>query len=205
MMNDGISALEGDNVARLMAPVTPADVTGLGVVATEWQRQMVRVAQRYVDDQEVAQEVVQETWVAVLRGLPTFAGRATLKSWIFAILLNRARTRGKTEQRRRHRMLSIDALVNVEETGDRDYALHRAQRTPEAEVLRDERLAELAAAITALPLQQRRVLILHDLEGQSAAEICAQLHLSTANQRVLLHRARQRVRQALEHRSGAFG
>lgn len=205
MMNDGISALEGDNVARLMATVMPADVTGLGVVATEWQRQMVRVAQRYVDDQEVAQEVVQETWVAVLRGLPTFAGRATLKSWIFAILLNRARTRGKTEQRRRHRMLSIDALVNVEETGDRDYALHRAQRTPEAEVLRDERLAELAAAITALPLQQRRVLILHDLEGQSAAEICAQLHLSTANQRVLLHRARQRVRQALEHRSGAFG
>lgn len=198
-MNDGVSSIEGGNVARTTAPVMPTDVTVLGALATEWQQQMVRLAQRYVADREVAQEVVQETWVAVLRGLPTFAGRATLKSWIFAILLNRARTRGKAEQRRRHRLLSIDALVNAEETGDGDYGLHRALRTPEAQVLRDELLDELEAVMAALPLQQRRVLTMHDLEGQSTTAICAQLHLSAANQRVLLHRARQQVRQALYH------
>lgn len=170
-----------------------ADQAALVAVVQECQAQMIYIARRYVHDQEIAQEVVQETWLAAWRGLAVFAGRASLKSWIFAILLNRARTRGKQEARRQ--ALAVDEVtLNPEETEQR---MDESARSPEVYLLQQEIYAYLGQAIAALPQQQRQVITLSDLEARSPAEICSLLNVSEGNQRVLLHRARRRVRHAL--------
>ena len=176
----------------------PVDETPLVALVNECQSQMVRIAQRYVDDPEIAQEVVQETWLAAMRGLHAFAGRAALKSWIFAILLNQARTRGKQEKRRRLLLVDTAALAEDEETGLQANWTRAIVTSPEAQLIGEEGYRYLEQAIAALPTQQRLVIALADLEGRSPAEICHQLKISEANQRVLLHRARQQVRLALQ-------
>ena len=174
------------------------DETTLVALVTEYQMQMIRIARRYVDDPEIAQEVVQETWLAAMRGLHAFAGRAALKSWIFAILLNQARTRGKQEKRRRLLLVDADALAQADETGAAERWTRNVVASPETQLLHEESNHYLAQAIAALPTQQRLVITLADLEGRSPTEICHQLKISEANQRVLLHRARQQVRLALQ-------
>lgn len=190
---------EGRDWCRMTSAATgPVDETTLVALVTECQTQMIRIARRYVDDQEIAQEVVQETWLAVVRGVSAFAGRAALKSWIFAILLNQARTRGKQEQRRRLLLVDADEVAQAEEKGLPNRWTRNVVTSPEAQLLREESYYYLGQAIAALPTQQRLVITLADLEGRSPAEICRQLNVSEANQRVLLHRARQQVRLALQ-------
>jgi RNA polymerase sigma-70 factor, ECF subfamily len=178
---------------------------------------MVRVALAYVPSRAVAEEVVQETWIAVVRGIDDFQGRSSLKTWIFRILTNVAMRGGSRERR----SVPFAALAAAEDTGepsvdpDRflppDHALFPGHwaimptrwPTPEEGLLAGETRAVIAAAIEQLPKAQRTVLALRDVEGWSSEEVCDALEISAGNQRILLHRARTRVRAAIEEYHGA--
>ena len=173
---------------------------------------MLRLARVYVRDQAVAEEVVQEAWLGVLRGIDRFEGRSSLGTWLYRIVANLARTKAVREAR----SIPFSALAGAEfdEEGpsvpperfrgpDDRWAGHWAippepWNRPEHELLSAETRAQLGAAIDTLPEKQRRVITLRDVEGCSAAEVCNVLELSETNQRVLLHRARTKVRQALD-------
>lgn len=167
-----------------------------------------RVALSFVSSRSVADEVVQETWLAVVRGIDGFEGRSSLKTWIHRILMNLARTRGVREQR----VVSFTAAFGAD---DQTFAPDRFRTTdpyrrhwavppepwdeqPADRLLAGETLAVVRGAIDRLPANQRTVICLRDVDGWSSAEVCALLEVSEANQRVLLHRARARVRQAVE-------
>lgn len=192
----------------LIRRLRAGDETAFTALVTEYHAMMVRIARLYVADERVAEEVVQETWVAVLKGLDRFEGRSSLKTWIFTILANRARTRA----RREGRYVSLDDLMNGDEAAEPTVAPDRfspADRDwhqepddwsalPEDRMLSKETLTVIQMAIEALPPNQREVIRLRDLEGWSAEEVCNVLNISDTNQRVLLHRARAKVRRALE-------
>ena len=159
----------------------------------------------YVSTRAVAEEVVQETWLAVLTGLDRFEGRSSLKTWLFRILSNKAKTRGQREGR----TLPFSSLATdgdeSEPAVDIDrfagHAGHWAappRGVPEERLLAGEAKARIEAAIAGLPPNQRTVITLRDVEGLSAEEACSVLGLSETNQRVLLHRARSKVRAAFE-------
>lgn len=172
---------------------------------------MIRVALIYVGV-EIAEEVVQETWVAMLQGLNRFEGRSSLKTWLFSILLNKAKTIAKREIRHQHMSLIDDETatgtsVPPERFHSKDHpssAGHWAIRPqswegiPEEHLLLQETLDIVKQSIMELPLNQREVLILRDIEEWSSAEVCNVLEISDTNQRVILHRARSKVRAVLE-------
>jgi RNA polymerase sigma-70 factor (ECF subfamily) len=170
----------------------------------------------YVPDQAVAEDVVQETWLGVLQGIHRFQERSSLKTWIFSILTNRAKTRGQRESR----TIPFSALGS-EDTEPEERAVEadrfnssvhqwpghwvpvtRPQRwdnIPEEQLVSQETQAKLKAAIEALPPHQREVITLRDVHGWTSEEVCNALALTETNQRVLLHRARAKVRRALEN------
>jgi RNA polymerase sigma-70 factor, ECF subfamily len=173
---------------------------------------LVRLAVRYVRDPAVAEEVAQETWLQVLKGLPRFQLRSSLKTWMTQILMNRARTRARRDRRS---MPFSDAwlatLADGEPAVDQDRFIPSDSPTnadrwasapkpvaTEERILAEETQAVVQRAIAALPVAQREVITLRDIEGRSANEVCNTLGLTETNQRVLLHRARSRVRAALE-------
>jgi RNA polymerase sigma-70 factor (ECF subfamily) len=170
---------------------------------------LLRVARIYVPTQVLAEEVVAETWLAVLEGLDRFEGRSSLKTWIFRILANRAKTRAVRERRtlplsafepERVQEPAVDA-DRFRDWDDPRWPGHWATPPtpwPEDRLVATETREKVAAAIEALPGTQRAVISLRDLEGWSAEEVCNALDLSETNQRVLLHRARSKVRNALE-------
>jgi RNA polymerase sigma-70 factor, ECF subfamily len=190
------------------------DETAFAELVDRYGATMLRVARMHVRDRQVAEEVVQETWLAVLDGIDRFEGRSSLKTWLFTILTNRAKTRATRERR----TVPVSALVAREAGGtepavdpDRfvDAAAERFASSwsappaawstlPEDRLLSQETLARVADAIEALPEAQREVIRLRDVEGWSAPEVAAALEVSDGNQRVLLHRARSKVRAALE-------
>jgi RNA polymerase sigma-70 factor, ECF subfamily len=169
---------------------------------------LVRLAVVFVGDQSVAEEVVQDTWVAVLRGLRSFEGRSSLKTWIFSILTNKAKTRGVRERR----SIPFSALTDPD-TPD-DTAVDQARfvsngswaapparwddHTPERLLLSRESRVYLEAALADLPASQRAVVTLRDIEDLDPAEVRNILEISETNQRVLLHRGRSRLRTAME-------
>jgi RNA polymerase sigma-70 factor (ECF subfamily) len=173
---------------------------------------MVRIALGYVRTEAVAEEVVQETWCAVLRGIDRFEGRAALKTWIMRILVNRAKTRGQREAR----CMPFSAIAEADGDGPAvdpsrflpadhpRYPNHWAaapaewSQTPDEQLLAAETRERIRAAIATLPPRQRLVISLRDVEGWSPEEICELMDLTENNQRVLLHRARSHVRAALE-------
>ena len=171
---------------------------------------MVRVAQMYVRDRATAEEVVQETWLAVLNGIDRFEGRSSLKTWLFRILTNRAKTRGERDGR----VLPFSALAGAsnesdEPSVDPDRFLGPDSRNPGAwaapprawpqnELLERETLDVIAMAIDRLPEAQREVILLRDVEGWTPMEVADALEITDGNERVLLHRARSKVRAALE-------
>jgi len=170
---------------------------------------MLRVALRYVRTRAVAEEVVQETWVGVLHGLDRFEGRAALKTWIFRILTNRAISRAEREGR----VIPFSSLGDDDEPAvDPDrFRPEGAQwaggwktfppswdTLPEERLLARETLSLIGEAISELPDRQHLVILMRDVEGWSADEVCEALAISEANQRVLLHRARSKVRRSLE-------
>jgi RNA polymerase sigma-70 factor (ECF subfamily) len=185
--------------------------------AFEWLVQqhhttLVRLALRYVRDPAIAEEVAQETWLQVLKGLPRFQLRSSLKTWMTQILMNRARTRARRDRRS---MPFSDAwlaiLADGEPAVDQDRFIPSDSATnadrwasapkpvgSEEQILADEVESIVQHAIATLPVAQREVITLRDIEGRSSAEVCETLGLTEINQRVLLHRARSRVRAVLE-------
>ncbi len=190
-------------VARLLA----GDEHAFQRVFVELQPLLLRLASAIVHDAAVGEEVAQDTWLAVLEGLPGFEGRSSLKTWVVRILLNRARTRAARERR----SLPFSALAEGQRAPPADaFNAEGAWRSPPralGDTLTPERLAadqqlreHVKRAIAELPEQQRLVVELRDVAQLDAADVCSLLELSATNQRVLLHRARHKLREALaEH------
>ena len=171
---------------------------------------MLRVAQMYVRDRATAEEVVQETWLAVLNGIDRFEERSSLKTWLFRILTNRAKTRGQRDGR----MVPFSALAGADPEGDEpsvdpdrflgpDSPHPGAWAAPpvawpEERLLERETLGVIEMAIDDLPEAQRDVILLRDVDGWTPMEVSDVLGITDGNQRVLLHRARSKVRAALE-------
>jgi RNA polymerase sigma-70 factor (ECF subfamily) len=171
-----------------------------------WSPSMLRVARMYVPSQAVAEDVVQETWLGVLNGIDRFEGRSSLRTWVFSILVNRARTRGERERRTvPFASLAGDdedgAVVDPERFGSAgDWAAPpvRWWEEPERALDSGEAVERIQAAIAELPERQRLVITMRDVDGLSSEEVRSALDISETNQRVLLHRARAKVRAALE-------
>jgi RNA polymerase sigma-70 factor (ECF subfamily) len=180
----------------------------------EWSPAMFRVARSFVDSRQSAEDVVQEAWLGMLSGLAKFEGRSTLRTWTFAILVNRARTRGAREAR----TVPQPPLATQSEQGADDWfagpggeaartwssidVASRWDTAPENVVLSREVLLQLDRALSGLPSRQRQVVTMRDVCGMSTEEVCAALGISASNQRVLLHRARAVLRAAL---AGYYG
>lgn len=168
---------------------------------------LMRVARGYVSSREAAEDVVQDTFLAVVKGIEKFEGRSSVKTWMFRILVNRARTRGEREGRTRpFSSVGDDHSPTVDpdrfEKSGRWVGTWSAPPShdvmPEASTLAAELGERLRAVIDELPPVQRTVLELRDVQGLSSSEVCELLDLTEANQRVILHRARARARALLE-------
>src|SRR4051794_21935782 len=166
---------------------------------------LLRMARMFVRDRAVAEEVVQETWIGVLRGINRFEGRSSLKTWIYRILMNTAKTRGQREARSvpfSAAAGAADGEASIDPDrflGNGAWVLGPAEwQTPEEELLDGEARDAILRAIEELPDQQRAVITMRDVEGFPADEVAEALGLSAGNERVLLHRARSKVRAAIE-------
>lgn len=169
---------------------------------------LLRLALGFLPRREIAEEVVQETWLAVVEGLSSFEGRSSLQTWIFRVLVNRAKTRAVREARvRSFSDLSLDE--GEEDPGSHPACFHPDGRwalpprdwgsqTPESVAIQREALAQFEKAVAELPLRQRLVVLLRDVEGLDSLEVCNMLGIRETHQRVLLHRARTKLRKALE-------
>ena len=198
------------NDEHLVARLRAGDEEAFRRLVREWHTSMLRVAQIFVPTRAVAEEVVQEAWLRVLGALDRFEGRSTLKTWVFRILVNTAKTRAQREARTIPFSALHDPARVPEAAVDADRFLadddpHHPggwaappRALPEERLIASETRERLAAAIDALPANQRAVISLRDVEGWTSEEVRNALDLSEVNQRVLLHRARAKVRTALE-------
>jgi RNA polymerase sigma-70 factor (ECF subfamily) len=194
---------EQELVARLRA----GDEQAFEALVARHYATMLSVARSYVQTRAVAEEVVQEAWLGVLQSLPRFEGRSSLKTWIVAILVHTAQNRAVRE-RRSVPFASLAPESAVDEgrfqSADEPFPGHWRRypanwgATPDQVAEDRETLRVAMRAITGLPAIQQAVIRMRDIEGWDADEVCAALNVSAANQRVLLHRARSRVRAALE-------
>jgi RNA polymerase sigma-70 factor (ECF subfamily) len=193
--------------AELVAALQAGDEQAFAALVDELGPSMLRVARMYVSTPAIAEDVVGETWLGVISGIGRFEGRSSLKTWIFRILTNRAKTRGEREGR----SLPFSSLgggadddgpaVDADrfrEDGAWISAPSRWSELPESRLVGKETIGVAKAAIDALPEAQRSVITLRDVDGWSSEEVRNVLGLSESNQRVLLHRARAKVRRALD-------
>ncbi|MEW6474943.1 MAG: sigma-70 family RNA polymerase sigma factor [Actinomycetota bacterium] len=185
---------------ELVAKLRAGDETAFAVLVRAHHAALVRLATAIVGSRALADEVVQDTWLAVVRGVESFEGRSSLRTWLFRILVNRARTTAGKERR-------SDPLGDIDSDRFDATGVWAAPPVPWADQVDDrlvaEQLAPLArTAIDTLPDVQRQVLLLRDVEGLPAADVADLLGLTDGNQRVLLHRARARVRSQLEAKLG---
>lgn len=217
---DGAAATPPSGDDDLLAALLTGDETAFREVVEAWSPGMLRLARLHVSTDASAQEVVQDTWLAVLRGLDRFEGRSLLHTWTLRILVNTAKTRGVREGRVEPRDAAWDSDGDDGPTVSPDrfrrspqqWARHwtdegapaRWDADPSHAPMREEVRLLLESALQTLPPRQRDVLVLHDVQGLDAAEVCEVLGLTPQNQRVLLHRARAKVRALLEdyYRSG---
>jgi RNA polymerase sigma-70 factor, ECF subfamily len=197
---------------ELLGGMQAGDEEAFRVFVSRYHQTMIRLALPHVASRAVAEEVVQETWLAMIRGLHRFEGRSTVKTWPFRILANQARARGAAERR-------TVPLPGLDGTGDTDgptvdparfegaddpfggYWITSPARFsdyPEERLASTETREVIEQAIGTLPARQQEVITLRDVEGWGAGEVCEFLGISEGNQRVLLHRARTRVRSVLE-------
>ncbi len=195
--------------AALLARLRAGDEAAFEALVARYYGTMLAVAESYVKGRSVAEEVVQESWLAVISGLDRFEGRSSLKTWIFSILVNKAKTRGVRESR----IVPFAALAGEDDApavaperfrGPEDafpghWRAYPANWQPADVVVEDQETLRVAMrAIAELPPAQQTVIRMRDVEGYSSEEVCSALDVSEGNQRVLLHRARSRVRTALE-------
>lgn len=196
--------------SALIAALRAGDETAFAQLVDQHTPSLLRVARGYVPSHEIAQEVVQETWIALLQGIDKFEGRSSLRTWLFSCMINIAKARGIKERR------DADAAVAAYTGGTVDPARFRTADdpypghwkptevpspfpdTPEGSVLGNELVNVARRELDKLPERQRVVVTLRDMLGFDSAEVRELLDISTANQRVLLHRGRAAVRQVLE-------
>ena len=202
---DEITYSDADLVAQLRA----GDDSVMTQLVDEWSPAMFRLARSFVSSAQSAEDVVQDAWLGMLSGLARFEGRSSLRTWTFSILVNRARTRGTREARTvpqsplglRREPAAEDWCVAPGWDRPANWSSIGAQSQwdagPETAALSREALQQLDRALSALPPRQRQVVTMRDVCGMDAREVCAALHISPANQRVLLHRARAMLREAL--------
>lgn len=198
---------------QLIQALRTGDETAFVSLLEQYDASLLRMALIYVPNLAVAQEVVQETWLAVLRGLNQFEGRSSLKTWIFRILIHCAQKRGQRESRSiafsALAVFEVDSAVSEEEEEQFLPDTHPQQpghwasfprsweHVPEERLLSQETLLYLRQALDGLPRRQREVIVLRDIEGWTSDEVCHFLEVSETHQRVLLHRARSYVRRVL--------
>jgi RNA polymerase sigma-70 factor (ECF subfamily) len=203
---------------RLVAALRNRDEKAFSELVESYHNALLRLAIIYVPSRAIAEEVVQETWLGVLQGIDRFEGRSSLKTWICRILINRARTRSEREGRSIPFSQFFDPDTDPGEPAvdpERFLPSHHAQwpghwavpperwgEDPEGVLLSNEIQMFLRTVISDLPPSQREVITLRDIEQWDSDEVCNALGISETNQRVLLHRARSRVRCALEERFG---
>ncbi len=195
-------------VSRLRA----GDERMFAALVDAWSPGMLRAARTFVADRHTAEDVVQEAWLGVLRGIGAFQGRSSLRTWTYRILLNIAKTRGAREAR----TVPMSSLAPVDDDHGPtvDPARFRGPDdrwpggwrsfppewpSPEQQVMAAEMRTHLAAALAALPARQRVAVSLRDVHGYSSEEVCAMLDISPGNLRVLLHRGRASLRGTLEN------
>jgi RNA polymerase sigma-70 factor, ECF subfamily len=208
----GTQTMVRDSDAELVERLRDGDEATFARLIDAYSAPLLRLAVTYVQSPSVAEEVVQETWMAVVTGIGRFEGRSSVKTWLFKILTNKAKTRALSE--RRTVPFSDFELDDGDEPvvdpsrflpashpqwpGHWATAPQPWSMGPEGTALDRETLAVLRSALEALPRAQRVVVALRDVHGWPAADVCAALELSEANQRVLLHRGRSRLRAVLE-------
>jgi RNA polymerase sigma-70 factor (ECF subfamily) len=196
--------------AQLVAALRAGDEEAFRALVRDWHSSLLRVAQIFVPTRALGEEVVQETWLRVLGALDRFEGRSSLKTWVFRILVNTAKTRAQREGR----VIPFSSLHDPSRVPEAAVEPERflpdgherypggwsapPRPLPEENLIAAETRREIATAIDALPANQRAVLSLRDVEGWSSDEVRNALDISEVNQRVLLHRARAKVRSALE-------
>jgi RNA polymerase sigma-70 factor (ECF subfamily) len=199
---------------QLLAALRCGDEDAFRMLVAEHGPFLLRLALMHVPSRAIAEEVVQDTWLAALDGIDRFEGRSSLRTWLASIVLNKARTRGQRERR----VLPFSFLGRRRAEGrdepavdpDRFQSARDQQpgawarppldwESPEERLSSDEARRVLFEAISMLPPRQREVITMRDISGLSAGETCNALGLTATNQRVLLHRARSKVRAALEH------
>jgi len=196
--------------SHLVTSLRQGDEAAFRTFVSRYHGALLRLALIFAPERSVAEEVVQDTWLAVINGLPHFDGRSSLKTWMFRILANQARTRAKREAR----SVPFSSLADSDPSCDREPAVDQDRfasngawanppnswrsDTPEAALMSAEIADFLNRAVAELPKRQRAVVTLRDIEGLSAPEVCNILGLSETNQRVLLHRGRCALRSACE-------
>jgi RNA polymerase sigma-70 factor (ECF subfamily) len=215
-MEPSVSEQSSDAAAeeRELAALRAGDEAAFLALVSRYHGAMLRVASMYVKSRASAEDVVQEAWLGVLKGLHVFEGRSSLKSWVFRILVNCAKARGVQEVR----SVPMSSLVDdgaeeegpsvspdrFQEDGER-WAGHWAAPPapwPDARVASSEMVALVREALGTVPEAQRTVMTLRDVDGWTSDEVCELLGISEGNQRVLLHRARSKVRGYVEERLG---
>ncbi len=199
-----LQAAEPDPDAQLLERLRSGDEQAFMTLVQRYRPSMVRLAAGYVPSQAIAEEVAQEAWLGFLSGLSRFEGRSSVRTWLFRILINRARTAGVRERR----TTAVGDLTATVDASRFDAAgSWLAPPQPWTDLVDDRLAAEtmakaVRAALADLPVRQREVVTLRDVEGLSSGEVCGVLELTEANQRVLLHRGRSRLRQMLESEFG---
>lgn len=209
-----MAELDFSDDAVLVKALASGERAAFAHLVDRYHAQLLRLALQFVPSHAVAEEVVQETWLAVITGIDRFEGRSSLKTWLFRILANIARSRGVKEHR------TVPFTVVVPDGDEPAVDPHRFRRfrhagawkepparwpDPEASALRREELDVVRVAMDALPQSQRTVMTMRDMLGWTSTEVCDALDISAENQRVLLHRARSRVRSVLEQHFGEEG
>jgi RNA polymerase sigma-70 factor (ECF subfamily) len=198
--------------SELVAALRDGDEAVFAQLVDEYTPAMLRVARGYVPTQQIAEEVAQEAWIAVLKGISRFEGRSSLRTWVFAVVINIAKQHAVRE--RRHADAEIAAFTGgtvdparFRAADDPMWPGHWKERqepaafadTPEGSALADELITVARRGLDKLPERQRMVVSLRDMLGFDSSEVWELLNISVANQRVLLHRGRAAVRQALEN------
>lgn len=197
---------------RLLTRLRQSDEQAFDELVTKHHGALIRMAMGHVGDREVAEEVVQDTWMAVIESLDRFEGRSALRTWIFGIMIHKAKDRGVREKR--HTTFSdFETFDDEQEDAVDPSRFHRSgewaghwafppqpwdDQTPEKLLASQQAVQAMNRAIEALPVTLKDVLILRDVEGVDAKEVCEILQITETNLYVRLHRARERVRQAVE-------
>ena len=193
----------GDD-AELVARLRSGDEDAFVNLVDRYHSSLLRLAGTFVPSRSVAEEVVQETWLGVVRGIDRFEGRSSLKTWLFRILVNRARSAGVRERRYAVASSADTAVAPERFAADGHWCDPPTSWTDDVldRLAAADAVAAISRCLTELPDAQRQVVLLRDVEGLAADEVCTLLDVSDGNQRVLLHRGRSRLRNRLERELG---